>query len=735
MSQVLRKLTRIRLDIKRSEKVDRETNGARLEGAKLLLPVKLSRSRISSTELASPIPKEAFCRSPANERMIQIIRRMQTLNISARKVSKEIQNSTSVIDGEQMTVKKQMLFAVATQLQQKYDQLQSLFLAYSAKKAIPLEIQETCDEYIHDIRDISKAMLKLQKELVEIQTKKDQYITPIDMPEEKVHPTGKIDKKMLRQNVPTCGDAIHAASTFSTFFEKFVSNGESEDWNRAMYMQGLDFLLHGEPHQIYSKLKKNKADFQEIVEVLRNKYSVDESAAKHKKEIAHFTRGKGESLLAAMSRFKILLTSTQCFYQESMRASRIDMEMLNGLRTMVTLKVRKAMEAEEERAEMNGGTLPLEYLTQKCVAWDRKFNDEDYESQPVKLCLQAMTMRDAPEQLNAVATRGDRSKTPPSIRKEIKPDYFKDKKGEKEAFSRKKLRKQGGNRGGKPELPPIGMEVDTDPFLHKSEYAFPGAYAEAKRESSRSDYRSPSRDKFIRDWDERSRKRSTSAGRGDWRDGEDRRGQEDRRGGDDYRSREDRRRQSSERRAAEEAWRYGGRPGYGGAQQGRPGEGDRRGGQDDRRGPGGSGWDGRPRETGQPKDLRVEYRPPLSWDDLAVAKQMLENAKKKQAFTGTHVSPTSGFANPNARRQYDKTRPTSPGDYKKGKYYDPGYPDRRTGTYKASPYNQDSAKARTTHPVSASYMAQGPTNIDVKMFVEQKPEGTNRVLLQFMQES
>ena len=113
----------------------------------------------------------------------------------------------------------------------------------------------------------------------------------------------------------------------------------------------------------------------------------------------------------------------------------------------------------------------------------------------------------------------------------------------------------------------------------------------------------------------------------------------------------------------------------------------------------------------------------MSWDDLAVAKQMLENAKKKQAFTGTHVSPTSGFVNPNARRQYDKTRPTSPGDYKKGKYYDPGYPDRRAGTYKASPYNQDSAKARTMHPVSASYMAQGPTNIDVKMFVEQKPEG------------
>ncbi|CAM6055383.1 unnamed protein product, partial [Sphagnum tenellum] len=111
--------TRKRQKIKRSEKVVRETNGARLEASETPPSSKPKPKQNIFDRVGIANSEGGILRSRANERMVQIIRRMQTLNMSARKVSKEIQNSTSVIDGEQMTVKKQMLFAVATQLQQK----------------------------------------------------------------------------------------------------------------------------------------------------------------------------------------------------------------------------------------------------------------------------------------------------------------------------------------------------------------------------------------------------------------------------------------------------------------------------------------------------------------------------------------------------------------------------------------------------------------------------------------
>ena len=115
-----------------------------------------------------------------SSKMARLISEMSGLNIRSRKISRETVSSGEAMDSAHMATRKSMLHTTASQLQQKYDQFMALIMMYKDRTDIPDDVICTCNEHVDDIERLNVDILKLQKEIADMNEKKQQYVLQLN---------------------------------------------------------------------------------------------------------------------------------------------------------------------------------------------------------------------------------------------------------------------------------------------------------------------------------------------------------------------------------------------------------------------------------------------------------------------------------------------------------------------------------------------------------------------------
>ena len=323
-----------------------------------------------------------------SSKMARLISEMSGLNLRSRKISRETLSSGEAMDSAHMATRKSMLHTTASQLQQKYDQFMALVMMYKNRTDIPDDVLCTCNEHVDDIERLNADILALQKELADMNEKKQQYVLQLNaLP---IFEGTSIDSKKLKLDVPTCGDAINPTSTFRTCHQKMVAFGTEHRFNEANYMEAYGEVLQGKAYDFFNELKDAKKTLPEIIDILKNCYVKDTSKADYRKKLFSFGRRVGENISTCMSRFSILLEHTQTFYPETLRNSRIPFEMKNALLSIVHPDVRRELDRQIAKSELDGTQLNYTYLETQSMILEQ-LGDSPNEVRPVKICLNAMT--------------------------------------------------------------------------------------------------------------------------------------------------------------------------------------------------------------------------------------------------------------------------------------------------------------------------------------------------------